>query len=589
MASPRTFAVSVSPQAKASYLALASIASIARRRAFSTRGAHRDSGQYSRSDFTNQPFTGGYDPDEPTRGPLADASIVGASHITPKKLKEHLDKFVVGQDRAKVVLSVAVHEHYLRLRELERQEEEQMRLEAQAQRKAMAHRHQVEDEYPGQLATVTVYSPPSQTRTSFPPENPDVLQDTSPLQIEKSNVLVLGPTGVGKTLMTKTLARVLDVPISASDCTPFTQAGYIGEDAEVCVHRLLAAANYDIAAAERGIIILDEFDKIATAKVSHGKDVSGEGVQQALLKIIEGTTVQIQPKSEKSAGRNTGNPMDGMPPKGPGSGNGGKNEVYNVRTDNILFICTGAFVGLHKMVLDRMARGGMGFNATVRASNPETGSHETTLSAKDAALFKGNLPYYFEEELEAPHVFSNEAPKEVTYNMLDFVEPTDLQKYGMIPELVGRVPTTCAVSALDEDALVKVLTEPRNSLVRQVEQLFHLNGTELRFTRGALKEIAKKAVKMGTGARGLKTIVDRLLLQTKYKTPGSTIKYILVNQAAAQLKSGPLYFDRERKRDFLIRLAKEEDEWEQELYKEEDPAPHVNSFEEYRKAGVGAY
>ena len=336
--------------------------------------------------------------------------------------------------------------------------------------------------------------------------------------------------------MAKTLARVLAVPFSMSDCTPFTQAGYIGEDAEVCVQRLLAAANYDVAAAERGIICLDEIDKISTAKVSHGKDVGGEGVQQALLKIIEGTTLQIQAKQEKAA-RGPGSPMNNYPTNSPLSGgmmppssssNSGNNtssgpskaETYNVRTDNILFICAGAFIGLQKVIMNRIARGSIGFNSPIRSSSSSSsiasGSKDTIISVKsgsaESKMFEKHLPF-----------FSPQAPDQAPlteYNPLDLVEPADLQTYGLIPELVGRIPVSAALSALDEEALVRVLTEPRNSLMRQYEQLFQLSGVELRFTRGALREVAKGSLQMGTGARGLRTVCERLLTETMFEAPG---------------------------------------------------------------------
>lgn len=310
----------------------------------------------------------------------------------------------------------------------------------------------------------------------------------------------------------RTLARVLEVPFSMSDCTPFTQAGYIGEDAEVCVQRLLAAANYDVARAEQGIICLDEVDKIATAKVNHGKDVSGEGVQQALLKIIEGTTLQISAKQERSAGRPsaTGGYPGGNPAGGGGGssaspgGASGKGEIFNVRTDNILFIFTGAFIGLQKIVSDRVSRGSMGFNRPVRVNN--TDSSQMFLVGKENVL-KKHLPFFT--------INSDSAP-----TMLDLVEPGDLQKYGLIPELVGRIPVTTALSALDEESLVRVLTEPRNALMRQYEQLFQLSGVELRCTSGALREIARAALGMETGARGLRTVMERLLGDAMFEAPG---------------------------------------------------------------------
>jgi ATP-dependent Clp protease ATP-binding subunit ClpX len=344
---------------------------------------------------------------------------------------------------------------------------------------------------------------------------------------------------VGKTLIARTLARVLDVPFSMSDCTPFTQSGYIGEDAESCVQRLLSAANYDVEATERGIIVLDEIDKIAGVKMAHGKDVGGEGVQQSLLKIIEGTTLQLQAKAERggsskapgvsgSSSYSSSNPLDGS--RTPSSGAGpsspaGKNEVFNVRTDNILFICTGAFVGLEKIILNRKAKGGLGFGARIRATSSETGKHDTILTDEDVAAFRKDLPMYVRNETEplTAHDTRQARRREEEYNVLYYVEPADLQKYGMIPELVGRIAKTCAVSALDEEALVRVLTEPKNSLIKQEKALFQADGIEIRFTSGSLREIAKRANAMGTGARGLKAVVERLLLDSKFDAPGKNL------------------------------------------------------------------
>lgn len=433
--------------------------------------------------------------------------------------------------------------------------------------------------------------------------------------------MLLGPSGVGKTLMAKTLARVLEVPFSMSDCTPFTQAGYIGEDADVCVQRLLAAADYDVEKAERGIICLDEIDKIATAKVSHGKDVSGEGVQQALLKIIEGTTLQIQAKPERGpAGRNPAN-TSASPTNSPlGGGNmhhhqqqqPGRSETYNVRTDNILFICTGAFVGLQKQILDRISKGSIGFGANVRASSSsseDSGAHETTLVGDDE-LFQKHLPYFVapppsSTEPKYPAQDNKKASKEkkATYNTLDLVEPQDLQKYGLIPELIGRIPISCALSALDTAALVKVLTEPRNSLMRQYEQLFQLSSIELRFTSGALHTIAETASKMSTGARGLRTVMERLLGDSMFEAPGSSIKYIAVTEDVARRKSAAVYFSRDAKAGFHGLLAKDEEEWEEKTRGEDggreetswERRARLNSeggaattFEEYRQRAHAA-
>lgn len=389
----------------------------------------------------------------------------------------------------------------------------------------------IPDEFPGHQQAIPLNSLSS--GLGAPP-----ILDQSPLTIDKANVILLGPSGVGKTLMAKTLARVLAVPFSMSDCTPFTQAGYIGEDAEICVQRLLASANYDVAAAERGIICLDEIDKISTAKVSHGKDVGGEGVQQALLKIIEGTTLQINAKQEKSARGSSppssnypiNSPLSGGMTGGPSSTSSGtgntssgpsKAETYNVRTDNILFIFAGAFVGLQKVIMNRIAKGSIGFGSPIKSSSSSSsgssaGNRDTTISVKtgseESKMFEKHLPF-----------FSPQSPDQTPlteYNPLDLVEPTDLQNFGLIPELVGRIPVSAALSALDEEALVRVLTEPRNSLMRQYEQLFQLSGVELRFTRGALREVAKSALGMGTGARGLRTVCERLLTETMFEAPG---------------------------------------------------------------------
>ena len=531
------------PQARYLYLALSSIY-----RSTATAQRRRSSSHFRRSDFTGQPFTGSYDPHEKTSGPLGDASVLGAPKITPRVLKQHLDNFVVGQERAKKILSVAVYNHYQRIQEAQRREDEEHEILQRELRREMVDSHPIEgnashhngysaiddmaEEFPGHHHTIHL-EPPS-TGLGAPP-----LLDPTPLALEKANILLLGPSGVGKTLMAKTLARVLSVPFSMSDCTPFTQAGYIGEDVEVCVQRLLAAANYDVAAAERGIICLDEIDKISTAKVTHGRDVGGEGVQQALLKIIEGSTVQVQAKQEKSARSSTTNssnytnsPLAGgtVPPSSSNSGSGSgtnsssgpaKPETFNVRTDNILFICAGAFVGLQKLIINRISKGSMGFNAHLRpssaSSNMASGAKDTSISVKpgseESKVFEKNLPFFF-----IPSALGEVPMTEL--NPLDLVQPADLQQYGLIPELVGRIPVSAALSALDEEALIRVLTEPRNSLMRQYEQLFQLSGVELQFTRGALKEVAKASLEMGTGARGLRTACERLLTETMFEAPG---------------------------------------------------------------------
>ncbi|KAL8808863.1 MAG: hypothetical protein Q9223_003610 [Gallowayella weberi] len=597
---PITFnSISVSPGARRFYLAFFTIC-----RSLATTSSRRSSSQFDRSDFANQPFTGTYEPGGPTSGPLGDASILGAPVLTPKILKQHLDQYVVGQERAKKVLSVAVYNHYQRVKEAQRLEEEEEELILQRRRleAAYSYAHPVQDEFPGHQSAIPLH-PPS-TSLGSPP-----LVDSSPLTLDKANILLLGPSGVGKTLMAKTLARVLAVPFSMSDCTPFTQAGYIGEDAEICVQRLLAAANYDVSAAERGIICLDEIDKISTSKISHGKDVGGEGVQQALLKIIEGTTLQIHAKHEKSSsGRSPGStansssfttniPLSGgnMPPtSSSGSGttsspsSSSKGETYNIRTDNILFIFAGAFVGLQKIILNRIAKGSIGFGSPIRSSSSSSSSGKSNNSntnqdhtiyvkpdSPESALFEKHLPFFSDTQ----------TVREL--NPLDLLEPTDLQSYGLIPELIGRIPVSAALSALDEDALVRVLTEPKNSRIKQYIQQFALEGIEIHFTTSALREIAKSALGMGTGARGLRTVCERLLTETMFEAPGSSIKFVLVTGSVARKERAPFYFARGQGGRFREMIEVEEDE-RQGKDRSEERKESSGTFEEYREKSRAA-
>ncbi|KAE8152420.1 P-loop containing nucleoside triphosphate hydrolase protein [Aspergillus avenaceus] len=531
--------------------------------------------QFNRSDFTNQPWSGSYEPGLPTAGPLGSTPAFGAPRITPKMLKQYLDQFVVGQDRAKKILSVAVYNHYQRVQELQRRDEEAAELLAKRTRRESAERHPLEDEFPGQQQTTRVS--PERAAPSLSLNQP-TLDDSAATEIEKSNILLLGPSGVGKTLMAKTLARVLSVPFSISDCTPFTQAGYIGEDAEVCVHRLLAAANYDVEQAERGIIVLDEVDKLAAAKVAHGKDVGGEGVQQALLKIIEGTTVQVQAKQEKNSPRAAGTPNTypsnsplGNPPYPPSNGGNSpqKGEVYNVRTDNILFIFSGAFVGLHKVVMDRISRGSIGFGQPVRSQTTfdERSGHSTTNNqpipilpgSEEEALYQKHLPFFRSASSESVD------GEPAYFNALDLINPTDLQNYGFIPELVGRVPVTAALSTLTQPLLVRILTEPRNSLLAQYTTLFSLSGIELRFTTPALHKIAANAFTMGTGARALRTEMETILSDAMFETPGSSVKFVLITESVADRKEKPFYLSRGQGGRFHSMIAAEESRWEEKL------------------------
>lgn len=499
--------------------------------------------------FGGAGYSSTVDTNTPTQGPLADAASV---KLTPRALKQHLDRFVVGQSRSKRILSTAIYHHYKRVTQIRQRQEEQDDLLRSSQ--AMGA-HPAEDEYPGQQRTVHI--PP---KGDYLP-----IHDYTPLTIEKSNVLCLGPTGVGKTLMLRTLARVLEVPFSMSDCTPFTQAGYVGEDADICIHRLLVAANWDVRRAETGIVCLDEFDKIAKPKSSHGaKDISGEGVQQALLKIIEGTTLQINTKPERRPPQGLPqNPINGGSPfnsastgmGGSGGSNSGKGETFTVDTSNILFIFTGAFIGMDKLIIDRVSKGSIGFNAPVRGASADD-------LVEDKELMQKLTPFFpTPEEDDWLDLGGEVVKKKKKFNPLQMTEPGDLISFGLIPEIVGRIPVIAAVESLDEEMLVRVLTEPRNALIKQYEQLFQLSGVELRLTSPALREVAKAALAMGTGARGLRTVMERLLSDAMFESPGSSIKHVLVTESVAQRKQPPLYFARGQQHKFHSMIAAEEEEW----------------------------
>ena len=332
----------------------------------------------------------------------------------PTEIKAHLDDFVIGQEQAKKALSVAVYNHYKRLR----------------------------------------YKQTHSTKGD--------------VEVDKSNLLLVGPTGSGKTLLAQTLARFLDVPFTIADATVLTEAGYVGEDVENILVRLLQAADYDVARAESGIIFIDEIDKIArkTANPSITRDVSGEGVQQGLLKILEGTVAAVPPKGGR---------------KHP------EQALVQINTRNILFICGGAFETLDKIIAHRVNKGGMGFGADIRSSE------DNTLTE----LFKQ-------------------------------LEPDDLIQFGLIPEIVGRLPIAVALEELDEDAMLNILTQPKNALVKQFKSLFAMDGIELEFSPDALKEIVRETMARKTGARGLRSVMEKALQQAMFELPGSGTKKLVL-------------------------------------------------------------
>ena len=356
-------------------------------------------------------------------------SMLQPDHLpTPREIKAYMDGYIIGQDAAKIALSVAVYNHYKRI-------------------------------YFG---------------------------GESDVELQKSNILLIGPTGCGKTLFAQTLAKILNVPFAIADATTLTEAGYVGEDVENILLRLIQAADYDVELAERGIIYIDEMDKIArkSENTSITRDVSGEGVQQALLKIVEGTEANIPPKGGR---------------KHP------QQEFIRMNTSNILFIVGGAFVGLDKIVESRMSGGSMGFGAKVR-------------SAKEMPLAE----------------------------LLEKVHPQDLVKFGLIPEFVGRIPIITHVDDLDEPDLVRILTEPKNALVRQYQKLFELEQVHLRFTANALKAIAARAIERKTGARGLRNVMERTMLDIMYRLPSMPdVRECLINQAVIDKGKPPvlLYAD----------------------------------------------
>ncbi|KAH7149748.1 P-loop containing nucleoside triphosphate hydrolase protein [Dactylonectria estremocensis] len=514
------------------------------------------------ADF-NSGFTGTYDPSiDPGRGPMFNKSNFGVPYFYPRDLKKRVDDYVVGQDRAKKTICATIFNHYQSLRRRHQHEHEDRNRRDKVMRQRFARDRELHQKrremHPVEGQRVPGCVPARYITNDSQDEFPG--HSESHVKIDKSNLLLIGPTGVGKTYILETLSKKIKVPFSICDCNSFTQAGYIGQDVETCIERLLIESNYDIKATEHGIVVLDEFDKIARRESSTGRDVGGEGVQQALLKLVEGAKVTINVKDNRSSRstppittnyNSTGS--SSSPQTAPPTG---KVDQYTIDTTNILFVFCGAFVGLDKAILRRVARPSMGFGGELRGRSTMSGTKQI-------------LPP--ESYTHLPHHNSNSAS---SFTPLDLTTPSDLQAFGFIPELIGRLHNICALSPLSKDDLLRILTEPRNSLVAQYTALFETYPSRLYFTEKALNAVAERAAASETGARGLKMEMERVLAEPMFDAP---MPYVLITEACVNGTEKAGYWGKDGRFELDRRMEEEE--------LNSSKADQQDTFERYREAG----
>jgi len=444
----------------------------------------------------------------------------------PKKIYDFLDSHIIGQDAAKKALSVAVYNHYKRIyHNIPVNKKNQTDpVSDQANRQLPSHRDLLHIAGMGSALGVGFQQDPRAAQDQQQQQQPqqpqdglgadssgsDILEATShTLRLEKSNIMMFGSTGSGKTLLAQTIAKCLDVPFAICDCTTLTMAGYVGEDIESVVGKLLQDANFDVNKAQQGIIFLDEVDKIGAVPGIHQlRDVGGEGVQQGMLKMVEGTVVNVP---EKNAARKT------------------RGETVQVDTTNILFVCSGAFNGLEKIVSRRKNEKYLGFGTS-------SGAGEGRRAAAQASQAEGSMSDELQDQLERDRYFSD-------------VEAQDLIEFGMIPEFVGRFPALVPFHSLTENMLVRILTEPKNALIPQYQMLFGMDKVELNFTAEALEAISRMAIQKKTGARGLRAIMEKLLLDVMFEIPGSNVESVEVTKDAVMGMTSPNFSYAQQKKE----------------------------------------